>query len=109
MPDPGRLRHRVTLQAPVESADEYGGTARASWRDVALVWADVQPELSGRELMMAQQVESVVTHRVTLRYRSDVSTASRLVFQGRVLEVVQVIDPEERHRWLDLLCAEDRA
>lgn len=100
----GKLRHRVTLQELVKTDDGYGGIAE-TWRDVATVWAAVEP-LSGDERYAAQQVQSDLTHRVTIRYRAGVRPQMRVMYAGRVLQIVAVIDREERHRYLELLCSE---
>ena len=65
------------LQEEVQTADGAGGYIR-SWKDVAELWAEIEP-VSGRERVVAVQRESGVTHRVTLRYRSGVNAGQRLV------------------------------
>jgi SPP1 family predicted phage head-tail adaptor len=46
---------------------------------------------------------------VTIRYRSDVSVAQRIVWGSRTLEIGSIQDPDGRRRSLDLLCAEVQA
>lgn len=99
----GELRHRITLLNP---ADELDGTGQpASYSDWATVWAAVNP-LSGRDLFAAQQLQSEVTHRVKIRYRAGVNSAMRVRFGTRIFEIDSVIDPEERHEELHLMCTE---
>jgi SPP1 family predicted phage head-tail adaptor len=101
----GRLRHRVTIQQEAVIKGALGGQAK-SWVDVVTVWEAVEP-IRGREFFAAQQVNSEVTHRVTIRYRTGVTAKMRLVFQGRVLDIsAPPIDVEERHRDLQLMCIE---
>ena len=100
----GRLRHRVTLQSAADTADGGGGFTTV-WSDVATVWASIEP-LKGRERLFAQQLESPVSHRVTLRHRSGVTTAMRVKFGSRILNIRSVINAEERDRALELLCEE---
>jgi SPP1 family predicted phage head-tail adaptor len=100
----GSLRHRVTLQQPAETPDGGGGFTLA-WTDVATVWAAIEP-LKGAERLHAQQLQSPVTHRVTMRYRSGVTPTMRLLFEARTLNIRAVIDPQERNRTLELLCEE---
>lgn len=100
----GKLRHRVTIQQLVKADDGYGGIVE-TWQDVATVWATVEP-LRGSERYRAQQVQSELTHKVTMRYRPGVKPQMRLLYGDRVLEIEAVIDVEERHRWLELLCSE---
>jgi SPP1 family predicted phage head-tail adaptor len=100
----GKLRQRVKIQELARVEDGYGGYAEA-WRDVAAAWAAVEP-LRGSERYAAQQVQAELTHRVVMRYRPGVRPQMRLVYGDRVLEIAAVIDMEERHKWLELLCTE---
>lgn len=100
----GKLRHRVTIQELVRADDGYGGITE-TWQDVATVWAAVEP-LRGSERYRAQQVQSELAYKVTMRYRAGIKPQMRLVYGGRVLEIEAVIDVEELHRWLELLCSE---
>lgn len=100
----GKLRHRVTIQELVRADDGYGGIIE-TWQDVATVWAAVEP-LRGSERYRAQQVQAELSHKVTMRYQAGVKPQMRLLHNGRVLNIEAVIDVEERHRWLELLCSE---
>lgn len=76
----GKLRHYVTIEKPREhdQRNELGELV-APWSAVADVWASVEP-LSARESFQAGQAMSTATHRITIRYRSDVSTANRIKY-----------------------------
>ena len=101
----GRMRHRVTIQQQVRSATDYGGYEE-SWVDVATVWARIEP-LMGRERWHGDQIESDLTHRVTIRYRSDVTPQMRVLYGSRVLKIISVINSGERDETLILLCTEE--
>jgi len=101
----GRLRHQVTLQKPVTNQDTYGQDV-ATWTDVATVWAGVEP-LKGREFYDAQQVNAELSVRVVIRYRSDVAATWRVKHGDRAYAIQQPpIDPDMRHRELQLMCSE---
>lgn len=100
----GTLRHRVTIQSETRTADGAGGFT-LTWADVATVWGAVEP-LKGMERLRAQQIEAPVTHSVTIRHRTDVSTKERIKFGTRLFNIRDVINPDERDRWLELLCEE---
>ncbi|MDQ0417920.1 SPP1 family predicted phage head-tail adaptor [Croceifilum oryzae] len=84
--------------------DGIGGTIR-SWEDVGTVWARVTP-LSGSEMATAQQIQPSTTHRVEMRYRNNIHSSMRLLFQGRKLEILSVQNIEECKKELHLLCKE---
>jgi SPP1 family predicted phage head-tail adaptor len=85
----GELRHRVEVQECIEKTDEYGGTTRA-WRTIAERWALVEP-LSGREQLMAQQLQATVSHRVTMRTLATVRPTMRLLWGEKVLNIESAI------------------
>ena len=101
----GDLRQRVTIESAVVSSDGYGGRPK-SWVPVATVWAKVEP-LRGREYFEAHQIKTEVTHRVIIRYRPDVTPQMRIKVGSRYLMIESVIDIEERHRFLELICREE--
>lgn len=100
----GQLRHRVTIQQFTQTQNEYGEIVEG-WTTFATVWAAVEP-LRGREFWDAQQLNAEVTARIRLRYLSGVGPTMRVVYDGRTFEVDSVIDVDERHRELQLMCKE---
>lgn len=83
--DPGLLDQRVTIQVK-QSTPDGGGGYTETWSDVATVWAYVRP-MSGAERTQAQQVEAPAMYRVTIRRRSDLTAAHRLVWQSKALNI----------------------
>lgn len=100
----GKLRRRVTLQELVKTDDGYGGTIE-TWQDITTIWAAIEP-LRGNERYTAQQVQSELSHKVTIRYRTGIKPQMRLLYKDRIFEIEAVLDVEERHQWLELLCSE---
>lgn len=102
----GRLNRRVTIQVRSDPLDGYGDS-RPTWTDVATVWAHVEP-LSGKELAEAQVFVADASLNVTIRYRTDVSLTpkNRLLLGTRELAIVSVLDKDELHEQLLLLCSE---
>lgn len=99
----GSLRHRITLQARIESQDLYGQPLE-TWLDSAPVFAEVAA-LSGRELFQAQQVNAETTTRIRIRYRDDVTPALRIKFGAILYNIQSVINLENRNRELVLMCS----
>ncbi len=100
----GRLRQRLALQAATRTPDGGGG-ASESWTTIAQLWAEIRPT-GGTESFEADAVAGRVSHEITIRYRSGVAPAMRLVSGTRRFEILAVIDIEERRRWLKCLCVE---
>ena len=99
-----RLRHRVTIQSPVVAVNGYGERI-TTWSTVATVGAAVEP-LRGREFFDAEQVQAEISHRVIMRYRTGMESTMRLLHLTRVLHIETIIDVDERHRELQLMCRE---
>jgi len=101
----GELRHRVTIQEFVEAVDQYGTPIGQDWQDVCTVWAAVEP-IQGREYILLQNTQTELTARIRIRYRAGIKPAMRVVYGQRIFNIQSVIDPEERHRELLLMCQE---
>ena len=100
-----QLRHVITLQAPVRSR-ATDGQSKPTWSDKGEVRARIQP-LSGREYWLADQVQAEVTHRVTLRAYPGLTADWRVLFQGRIFNVISVRSAdEEMGRWVEAMCRE---
>jgi SPP1 family predicted phage head-tail adaptor len=62
---------------------------------VATVWGSVNG-LSSRDILQAQQANVIATHRLRIRYRSDVTHLNRLVWRGRTMEIAAVVERDSR-------------
>lgn len=101
----GKLRHQVTIQSKADTTDLFGGPVDV-WTDTALnIWASVEP-LSGRELVAAQSVNAETTTRITMRYRSGVVAANRIIFGNKFYNIQSVVDPELKHEQLVIMASE---
>jgi SPP1 family predicted phage head-tail adaptor len=98
------MRHRVTLETPVETQGA-DGSVTLTWAPFAAVWASVEP-LLGREYFDAQREQADVSHRVRMRYLAGGTHSMRLVLGSRVFEIESVINAGERNRELVLMCRE---
>lgn len=99
--DAGRLRHRVLLQAPVQTQDPEGGII-FTWEDVAWLWAEVAP-LSAREFVRAEELQSKVTARITIRYREGITAEMRMLHKGVIYNIAGVLDdPVSGIEWITL-------
>lgn len=100
----GDFNRRIAIQQRSSTVDAFG-QASPTWSDLLTCWARIEP-LSGRELVLAQAQNAEVTHLVEVMYRPTVTAAMRVVYQGRIFNVLSVIDPDMAHVTLELLCSE---
>ncbi len=105
----GKLRHRVHIEEVTETRDDSGGVV-PGWKHVGTCWANITP-IRGREFWAAQQSQSDVTHRVTLRDNIRVNPRMRFVTlrRDRVLNIVSVLHRETEDIFLEVMCKETEA
>ena len=105
----GTLRKRITFQTRDVSVDSFGQQA-TSWTDAFTMWAGIEP-LSAREVFAAQGVQSEISHKITVRYRVELSNltadaAMRVVHAGRLFNIQGMRSIDERHRTIELYATE---
>ena len=94
MIDPGKLRERVTIQQATESRNALGETT-LSWATFAERWASVEG-VSAREALELGQIDVSVTHRVRMRYVDGMTQNMRIVWRGRTLEIIALLEYANR-------------
>ena len=95
------------LMAPVETTDEIGGVTRI-FSPVASLWCRLEPVL-GDEPFQSGRVTEVVSHRIAMRWRPDVTARMRLAIGARLFEIEASADPDGRRRRLIILAQEIKA
>ena len=103
----GAKRIGLTLQQPGGSTNSEGGYNPGPHGTVGAVCARVRP-LSGKELQIASAQKSTATVAVEMHAEYEVRPQWRFVFEDglRVLNVVSVVDVEERGLDLLIMCEE---
>lgn len=103
----GLLRHRIKLLQPVKTVNTYNEEV-ITFSEIARTWAAVRP-LLGNEFLEERARGAQVSHRVQLRWSSDLAIEPtwRVEFKGRTLEVIAPpMNVDERGRELVLMCKE---
>lgn len=103
----GVLRHRIAIQRKDQAQDPVTGEMVPTW---VTVWdnvpAAIEP-LSTREFIAAQAVQSEVSARVSIRYRTGVIASMRILHNGQVYSIRGVLaDPDSGRSYLTLPCSE---
>ena len=100
----GDLKRRITIQQRSASVDTFGQQL-VTWSNLLTSWAEIQPT-SGREMVSAEAQQFEISHQITIRYRSTITPAMRVLYEGRVFEIMSVLDQDTQHRRLTLMCSE---
>lgn len=104
MIDAGKLRERVAFQTSSETRNALGETVPV-WTTFAERWASVEG-VSAREALTFGQQNVSVTHRVRLRYVPGLTTQMRVLWRGRLLEIVSLLEHGNRSEH-ELICQEN--
>jgi SPP1 family predicted phage head-tail adaptor len=99
-----RLRHRVTIEEVTQATDGQGGFTE-TWAEIGKAWADIKP-MKAYERFQAAQFEVPVSHKITMRYRSDLTEKHRLIYDSRVLEIKGIINENEDSAFLIIAALE---
>ena len=102
----GDFRHRLTLQAADEVEDGAGGVTR-TWETLGQCWAAIEP-LSLDDKLLSDKRLGVLTHRILVLHRTDITLSHRFVLGARVFSIRALRDPDERGRLLECLVEEER-
>ena len=87
----GNLDRQVELQAKTVKQDNYGEEIE-TWTKIATIWAG-RKDLRGNEFFAAKQLSAEITCKWIVRYRNDITPdASRLVYDGKIHDVLAVIE-----------------
>jgi head-tail adaptor len=97
MIDPGRLKTRLQIQAPVETDDGQGGVTR-SYSTLTTAWAQVTPfsPRGGGADVEAGAEGATVKYRILLRSNFILSLQHRLVDGARVYRIAAIRDAGDR-------------
>lgn len=100
----GNFRHRLTIEAADQIEDGAGGVTR-TWETIAQTWSAIEP-LSLDDKLHADKRLGILTHRITLRHRTDLTLSHRFVLGMRVFEIRALRDPDQRERLIECLVEE---
>lgn len=98
----GRLSHRVEIHRKSTTFSDTNAEIIA-WVLFAVVWAEIVP-LSGREYLRAEQIQSPVMARGTIRTLAGITADMRLVYGATIYNIAAVLDDPRfvRHQTLML-------
>lgn len=103
----GKMNKRVSIQKSVAGYPAVNdfGEPNIVWEELDEVWSSVEP-LTGREFWAQQQIQSEITVRFRIRYRSDILNGMRILYNSAYYMIKSIIDPLEKHEELQLMCSE---
>ena len=98
----GKLNRRVVIQQLTAGQDDIGQPVQ-TWATLATVWAHIL-HISGRESIQADADTATLKASIRIRYRTDVTSAMRVVHGAKTYEIKAVLPDEEGRDHVDLSC-----
>lgn len=102
--NPGEFRHIITFQEMEERKNSLGEMTKV-WIDRFSTRAAIYP-ISGKEFFTADMNNSEVSHKINIRYRGDINTKMRIIFEGRVFNIESIINFQERNILIQIMAKE---
>ncbi len=100
----GRLRYKVRLEKATDTSDGAGGRSQA-FNSIAIIFADIRPT-GGDESYRQGKLQEKVTHKIYIRHREDINTDYRITYESRTFQIQNILNIDERDRFLELTCSE---
>ena len=101
----GDLNKRIDIIATTKVGDGMGGFSETDTTVASSIPAAIWPT-SAKDITAMNSTTMIISHRVRIRYRSVLRSSWRLKFGNRYFAIVSIIDPNEEHKMLDLMCRE---
>jgi len=98
----GSLNKRVSIECPTKAPDGMGGFDN-TWTEIASNVACAIWPVSAKEQVASMGVVMTMSHRIRLRYRSDIRSSWRLKYKNDYFDIVSIVNPEMSNRMLDIL------
>ena len=100
----GKLRHKILLEREEKVKDNTGGFT-STWVTHKTLYAHIEP-LTGMtnrgEVFHASKLEARISHRIHIRYFTDIKETDRLNYNGRYMQIRKILNMEERNQWIEL-------
>lgn len=96
------MRKRHVIEVLEDISDEFA--VEESWRSKRRIYANVF-DVAGGERFRGRQLEAEVTCVVETNYHEWLDPKQRFEFRGKQLEIVSILDREQRQRELEIHCS----
>jgi SPP1 family predicted phage head-tail adaptor len=88
-----RLNKRIIIQFKTTISDGFGGYNEV-WNDLKTLWAEIKP-ISSTDTFEANKIEEKISHIITIRYYSLLTTQCRIRYCERIFNIIGIINPLE--------------
>ena len=99
----GELNQRIEIHGTVRTTDPRWGVSTTETM-TTMAWAKVK-QLKAEERLVNGQVQTDLTHVVTIRHNPDVNEMCNIRWRGRTLEIVGIVT-DDRRTEMQISCRE---
>ncbi len=94
----------ISIESLTRTVDSVGDSIE-TWSTFATAWVEIKTE-SGREFQHAREQHSELSHVLSLRYLSGITSKMRINIDGDYYNILSVFDPSRRKSELRIYCSE---
>lgn len=89
----GDLRHRITIQIPRISVNDFGESIKTfvTWKTV---WAAIEPD-TGNTTYAAKQLNANADGKIRIRHVEGLLPTMRIYYSGRYFSILSFYQPQE--------------
>ena len=103
-------RHTIQIQNKSVSLDAYGQQVN-TWTTLVTTKASIRAAGRSSEKVSGGQITSSLTHTIATRYQAALGepiamAAMRILFNGRVINILSARILEEKNQWIVFECVE---
>jgi SPP1 family predicted phage head-tail adaptor len=110
-PNPADFRHKIQIQKPLNAQNELGEVIEdpdsAGWMTVSTPMAAIEP-MSAAQFWAAGRYEHELDTLIRLWYMPSLhlDDTMQVIWEGRTFHIHGIVDVEEKHIQLCLICRE---
>lgn len=98
----GELKNQILFEKRSRAPNGMGGFVD-TWSTLCTVWGKYR-QLSGKELLLQQQVNPLISVEIAVRYRTDITTDVRAFYKNNYHNILSVIDEDNKREFLKIMC-----
>ena len=98
----GKLWHEIAIQERLDTRDTYGASVK-NFQTAFNTYAELK-NLSGSELIQAQQINSRITTQFKIRWNEELRATHRIKYKNRFYGILWINNVDERDKEMILLC-----
>lgn len=100
----GILRHNVEIYKPITTSDSYGDN-KTTYLNTGSIRCGISP-ISGKETFTEAGYQNEITHKIQMRYTTDIAVDDVLVYNGREFTIQYILNWNEKNMDMTVLVFE---